>query len=213
MDSARRRCVTLAAQATLVEAAFRAQKDDQSRLFKLAAADAPARSRAIRSIWMRTSSSPWRSATWASPTARLRGICKGMRAKASAVSIARWGWTGPRLGAGRAGDVAPPNRAVRRPCARRRTLRCDGRKGLAHCVPAPELAPESIGLRFGCGVSLLALGRDADGRPAAELMRTALRLPPRDAAKRLVQRPKPNGCSARLEVPPTEADQPREPSP
>ena len=77
------------------------------------------------------------------------------------------------------------------------------KKGLAHCVLALELAPKSIGLRFGCGVSLLAVGRGAYGRQAAELLCAALRLPPRDAAERLVQRRaqrllgEADGCSDR----------------
>jgi hypothetical protein len=62
------------------------------------------------------------------------------------------------------------------------------KKGLAHCVRALELMPESIGLRFGCGISPLSVGRGAYGRQAAELMRAALRLPPRDSGERLVQR-------------------------
>jgi len=72
---------------TLVEAAFCAQKDDKSRCSSL---PRPTRARAIRSMWMRTSSSLWRSA---SSTARSRRMCKGMRTKAGAISIARWSWT------------------------------------------------------------------------------------------------------------------------
>jgi hypothetical protein len=81
-------------------------------------------------------------------------------------------------------------------------------KGLAHCVRALELAPESIGLRFGCGVSLLAVGRGAYGRQAAELLRAALRLPPRGSCSG-----KRNGCSARLAVLRLSPIRVREPSP
>ena len=79
-------------------------------------------------------------------------------------------------------------------------------KALAQCARALELAPESIGLRFGCGVSLLAVGRGAYGRQAAELLCAARAcrraMPPRGSCSA-----KRNGCSARLAVPPTEPDQ------
>lgn len=174
---------TLAARATVVEAAFRAQKDDKSRCSSLPWPTAP-RARAIRSIWMRTSSSPWRSATWVSSTARSRRICRGMRAKVGATSIARWSWT-----------RTTPGRTARWGCGTSRSCSTQALRSAANStVRRPKTASRTASVRSswrprasGCALAarLAAGGRSRRLRPTGG--RTpAYRAAP--AAARLVQR-------------------------
>lgn len=180
---------TLAARATLVEAALRAQKDDQSRLFELAAADARralARDPEHVDAHLQLALALGHLGELNGPIeAHLQGYAREGRRHLDRALVLDpdHPWAHGALGMWHLQIVRHAG-----PALAGELYGATAEKGLAHCVRALELAPESIGLRFGCGVSLLAVGRGAYGRPAADLLRAALRLPPRDAAERLVQR-------------------------
>ena len=141
---------TLAARATLVEAAFRAQKNDKSRLFELAAANARralARDPEHVDAHLQLALALGHLGELNGP---IEAHLQGMRAKSGAISIARWSWTrttpGPtaRWGCGTSRSCAtqalrsPANSTVRRPrkASRTASARSSWRPRASGCASA-----------------------------------------------------------------------------
>ena len=192
---------TLAARATLVEAAFGAQKDDQSRLFELAAADARrtlARDPEHLDVHLQLAVALGHLGESNGPIeAHLQGYAReGKHRLDRALGL----------------DQTTLGRTARRRSGTSRSCGTQALRSPANSTVRRLKKPHAVRpcARAGARCWRSVAAPMADRRPNSWVRRCACRraMPPSGSCSA-----KRNGCSARLEVPPTEADQPREPSP